>query len=308
MFKSSLCILGFVLICAATLVSQDLDEYGRETWPVTLGIYGEPVTQRNDLYSQADAANFRSRISLLIKRDDVDWQGSYYSDTDTIGFSRFYWNSRDGYAGFYLYTCTPEKRWLDYGSAIETSNAIVLSPIIEAGSPRKSKPKKYIKVKWDARKYLVAESSLLAFSEKAAGLDVSEQTEESPSEHSGPWSDYWVRGDLEKLLKGLPTFPKEYEAFRRTPISTRLISVSKPVVVEEYETGNGVYASPHNLYRVVLDAGKNKGVRKGMRFFTGNSADEIYVEKVEKNRSIAVILRYINDEARESCTNDRGSK
>lgn len=137
------------------------------------------------------------------------------------------------------------------------------------------------------------ESSLSAFAEKAAGIYV--EPDDPQDKNYQRWAGYWVKGDLEKELTGLPEFPAIYKKLQRLPVEAKIISVGKRRIEDEVTRGTRTYAHDAAVYPVTIDAGKNKGVKVGMCFVTPDG-EEIYITRVEQNSAGGRIFRSTDDE------------
>ena len=281
-----------------------------ENWLKEYDLYYEPfVLFRYDRYSREDVVKFREKLDLLKDAKFDEWEGIYTSDLTMIGTSQFHWKADVGFASLYVYSCQPELRYLNYGKIANSPDSIQVIPEYAANSPRKiSNTVRYVKIKWNDRHYLVEESSVSAFAEKAVGIFV--EPDDAENENFQKWTNYWVMGDLEKDLTGLPEFPANYKKFQRVPIETKIIAVGKRSIDKEIELGGELHTAESAVYPVTLDAGKTRGVKIGMRFFTADG-DEIVITEVSPNRSNGVIVRVIDDEDADKsdlCFDDDGNK
>jgi hypothetical protein len=229
--KSQKIFLIFIILLASFQIcfgQTEQDEQPTENWLKQYGIYSDQfLYHRYDRYSKEDIVNARKTLDLLVNSKSTDeWEGTYSSGYDeTVGFSQFRWQSGVGFVSFYIYTCLPELRHINYGKIINTPDAVQI--ISEAGeiSSRRNSSTRYIKVKWNDRHYLVEESALSAFAEKAVGIYV--ESEDASDENFGKWARNWVKGDFEKPLTGTPEFPSNYKNFQRSPIETKIVAVGK---------------------------------------------------------------------------------
>ncbi len=119
-------------------------------------------------------------------------------------------------------------------------DAVQIIPEFTENSPRKQTSVRYVKVKWNDRLYLVEESSLPAFAEKAVGIYV--EPKDTSNENYQKWTNNWVKGDLEKPLTGLPEFPLSYKKFQRSPIEGKIISVGRRTIENEKTVGNTTFS------------------------------------------------------------------
>lgn len=286
-----------------------------ETWLQQYGIYYPTPTMifRYDRYSREDTVKFREKLDLLKDAKFADeWEGSYYSGfPNQVGTFSFQWDSNAGFVDYYVYSCFPELRYLNYGKVANMPEFIQTIPEFAVDSPRNEKPVKYVKVKWGKQYYLVEESALLAFAEKAAGIYV--EPEDDSSEDRQKWSNHWVKSglmdettglpDLERNLPGLPEFPASYKKYQRLPIETKIISVGKRTVEENIFLG-----AEAAVYKVKIAAGKNKGVKVGMEFDVPDINNELVVTQVSKSDSIGMIVWSIDDNKNDKCYDDNSEK
>lgn len=278
-----------------------------ENWVQQYGIYQSPIMVfRYDRYSKEDTVKFREKLDLMKDAKFSDeWEGNYFSDLDQLGISSFRWDSNIGFVDFYIYTCFPELRYLSYGKVTNASEFIQIMPEFAENSPRKSEPVKYVKVKWSDRHYLVEESSLSAFAEKSVGIYV--ETAETPDEGFQKWSSYWVNGDTEKELTGLPEFPPSYKKFQRLPIETKIIAVGKRTIESEKQFGDKSYMrhfQDNAVYPITIGAGKNKGVKAGMYFCIFETGEEVFITEVNQNTAIGFVARDTDENKNDVCYND----
>ncbi len=279
-----------------------------ENWLLEYNIYSVPfLSYRYDRYSKEDVTKFREKLDLFKNAKYSDeWEGVYFAGhEETVGFSQLQIDSNIGFTNLYIYSCLPELRYINYGGIINTPDYIHLSPEFVEKSLRKSQPVTYIKVKWGDRHYLVEESSLTAFAEKAVGIYI--DSEDESIENRQKWANCWVKGDLEKDLTGLPEFPANYKQFQRLPIETKIISVRKRTIETEAELDNIFYSGETAVYKVTIGAGKDKGVKRGMHFDIPEISDEIFITEVKQNISTGIVIRTINDNKNDLCY-DENSK
>lgn len=271
------------------------------------GFSSEYLYHRFDRYSKEDIARFQQKFDGLVDFEKADeWEGVYFDDVDPVGFSQFRWKKNSGFLSFYIYTCLPELRSIDYGQIAVSADSILLLPETAPDSPRRSLPVKYIKVKWNDRHYLVGESSLLAFAEKAAGIY--SDSENGENEQFQRWSDFWVTGDLTQDLAGLPEFPAKYKKFERNPIIGRIISISQKKVIDQFELENRFYSSPVAVYNVKINVGKKHGVKRGLTFLIDEIEETILITEVNQNSSVGVLVRNLPEDNSEDCRGENGDE
>jgi hypothetical protein len=296
---------------------QNTREYVEgENWVQQYGIYTTPyVVLRYDRYSKEDTVKFREKLDLLKTAKFTDeWEGSYVRDSEELGISSLRLDNNVGFIDFYFYSCSLELSYIDYGKIINTPDSIQLTSEIAENSPREIKTVKYVKVKWDKWQYLVEESSLAAFAEKAVGVFV-EPNDDIP-ENNQQWSNYWVRkgsvndanwnGDdyIEKKFTGLPEFPESYKKFQRVPIETKIVSVGKRTIEAEKQFGDATYTRYFQnsaIYSITIGAGKNKGIKAGMIFEMLETGEDVYITEVNQNTAVGFIPRETDDDKNDFC-------
>lgn len=274
-----------------------------DNWLREYNIYHEHfIYMRYDRYSKNDILKFREKLDLMKASKSTDeWEGVYgYDFPDEVGLSQLRLNSQTGYVTFYVYSCMPELRSIDYGKIVNSHDSIQLSS--EFKNPSKDSDSGiYIKVKWNDRYYLVEEKSLSAFAEKAVGIYA--EPVDGQNENYQKWARYWVTGDLQKPLTGLPEFPKKYKELQRLPIEARITSIGKRTVEEKTFDTKDFYESfsESAWYPVKIDAGKIKGVKPGMKFYIPDIEDELFIIEVNEKSAIGLIRREIDDNKNDLC-------
>jgi hypothetical protein len=287
-------------------LAQEPDKYERsENWFRQYFNYNEPFLDlRYDLYSKNDLANFKNKFDLLFKSEPKnEWEGSYYpvSIGGDVSIEQFRWNSNTGYASFYIYTCLPELRGISYGKIVDTPAFVQRLPEYANDSPKKETPSKYVKIKWRQTHYLVEESLLSIFSEKAVGIYV--ETENPNDENYGKWLYFWEKDGSDEALQGLPEFPKSYSQFKRFPIEAKITAVGKRAIGENEILGNTIYGDGA-FYSVTISVGKNRNVKVGMKFYVKDINSEIVITEVNQKSSVGLIHRNIDDNKNDVCYNE----
>lgn len=280
--------------------SED-DGQPSENWLKQYGIYNEQfLYHRFDRYSADDILNFRKKLNLILaSNSNSEWEGNYsVGYEETVGYSRLHLKPEIGFVSFYIYTCMPELREINYGKITETPDTIQIVPEFIANSPRKHPLIKYVKVRWNDRYYLVEESSLTAFAEKAAGIYI--ESKDASIADSQKWANHWVSGDLEKDLIGLPEFPASYKKFQRRPIEAKIVFVGKRTVENDKTIGNTTY-SESVFYEVKINAGQEQGVKEGMKFEIPEIENELIITKVNAKTAVGLISRTLDENQNEEC-------
>lgn len=303
--KLSTFFLGLVIILISltpAFTQENINEQPTENWLKEYNIHSDQfLYHRYDLYSKEDIAKFREKLeSLITSKTKDEWEGIYsVGYEETVGFSQFRWNSDIGFINFHLYTCLPELRHIGYGKVVNAPDFIQLIPEFVNNSRRKPVASRYIKVKWGENRYLVEEDSLLAFSEKAVGIFV--EPKDPSNENYQKWANFWVMGDFDKSLIGLPEFPGNYKRFQRLPIEAKIIMLGKRVIEQEKVIGNTYYNGETAFYTVTIDAGQNEGVKLGMKFDIPKIEDELFITEVYPTTATGLVIRSIDDDKNDLC-------
>lgn len=303
--KILLVLICFFAVSQICFGQAEEDSQPTENWLKEYNIYPEQfLFHRYDLYSKADVVRFREKLDLLKDaKFRSEWEGVYGPGFgDVVGVSSFRLDFNVGFVDFYIYTCLPELRYLNYGKVINLPESIEIIPEFATDSPRKSLLVKYVKVKWNDRNYLVEEPSLPAFAEKVVGIYI--EPEDSEGNAYQKWARYWVKGDFEKELTGLPLFPVSYRKLQRQPIETKIVSVGKRTIEKEVETAEWVSNEETAVYKVMLGAGAGKGVKKKMVFSVLETGEQILITEVKQNNSTGIIARRIDENKNDVCYKD----
>lgn len=288
-----------VLTCPGQMMHEPEDN-----WLRNYGIYPESqIFFRYDRYSKADLVNFRNKLDLFSKAEFNEWEGLFFSDNIQLGVEELRLKSGVGYVHYYVYSCHPELRYMDYGKVIDSSDSITLSPELSTDSPRKSDTIKYVKIRWADRYYLVKEQSLAQFAEKAAGVYIEQPDSDVPQ----TWLNYFVKGDMENSLKGLPVFPAAYKNLQRFPVDTTIVGVGKRTVESDKQFGNTTYSNSA-LYPITIGAGKNEGVKKGMKFTIPSTGDVMFITVVSPRFSTGSVVRSVDENKVDDCRSDEGNQ
>lgn len=107
---------------------QDDSQLG-ENWLKEYGIYSEQILQfRYDRYSKEDLVNFRQKLDAMKDAKFDEWEGVYFHDLGELSFSRMHLKGDVGFLDFYIYTCQPELRRVNYGKVSFAADAVQLLP------------------------------------------------------------------------------------------------------------------------------------------------------------------------------------
>ncbi|HEX6280445.1 MAG TPA: hypothetical protein VFZ49_10595 [Pyrinomonadaceae bacterium] len=309
LFRTTLAVLVNSLL-ALQLSAQSHPEQPEENWLRELNLYSNEqfLYMRYDRYTRDDITNFKTQVAKVRAASTKDkWEGTYWFDfPDSVTYSLMSWKSSGGYFGLSVYTCLPELRSLRYGRAEATDESVTF--VSEKLDETDSSHNKYIKVRWGHRRYLVNEKSLLAFTQKAAGLYV--EPDDGSNEKYQLWSDYWVASEDENdpTPKGLPVLPLRYRHLERKPLSARISNVAKPSIQEDIEFGNRVFSGPSAVYPITLSSGSSTGLAPGMILVNLKTSEEIFVKTVSSTSSKGILVRSLDDGGKEHCIDENGEK
>ncbi|MEP7149872.1 MAG: hypothetical protein ABI857_13410 [Acidobacteriota bacterium] len=262
------------------------------------------VKDRDDYYSRFDftrysaddvlkAARIYKQIEETTSADE--WEG-LYSTQVAIGEAELRWRASKGFVFHHVYHTLSS---LQYGAVLAEASAVRL---ISPNARQVKSPlfrDRLIKVKFGKKHYLVPQSRLRDFAERAAGREITDFLEE--------WH-FWQRIDEYDLtVEGLPSYPEEYAHLIVSPIKTKILRVGHRRVVPSKSTTDTV--NYDDIYvSVALADGYNKGIKAGMDFFVPELGEWIEVRKVTRFRSSGRIRRDFDLEGREQCwDSDKGS-
>lgn len=259
-------------------------------------------------YTKEDVLKAKEKLNLIRNsKTDDEWEGSYSLFGDLTD-NKLFWDSEIGFVNYYIYTCALELRGLNYGRAINNFDSVTLfsekqqPPLPGIG---KIGQRKFVKVKWGDRHYLVDEEILEDFCELAAGYyevksDEIEINGEKIETQVAIWNSFWVMSDdsYKKKVFGLPVLPKSYEKYIKQPIKTKIAFIGKI----EKDIAKEDYLSSSITYYLTLGAGKDKGIKEGMSFYIPQLKERVSIEKVNKKTSIASLARdYDTESQKENC-------
>lgn len=220
-----------------------------------------------------------------------EWEGLYYANTE-IGDNKLIWNAEGGFFHFYFYHTL--KRF-SFGGIKDHPGFIEFDYERDHASKRRkgSVPTRLIKVRIDDSHFLVPESRLRDFCERAAGLGTD----------LADFHYWWTRErDMQKEREGLPILPPEFRHFLRNPIETKITGLGDRKISQP-ET------SPPTTevhYYITLGAGKDKKLRSNMNFFVKDLGEWVRLTKVFKKRSLGFIRRDFDEKNQERCRDGIG--
>jgi hypothetical protein len=215
---------------------------------------------------------------------------------------RLIWKEDVGFIDYYIYTCAIELRNLNYGRVINSPDFVSLvseKPAIVSKQKDLVTGVKLIKVRVGERRFLVPEDELADFCEYAVGLNLNEY--ESSSNY------WWKLSDSQKSLFGLPILPDRFKRFLRYPIKAKITKIGKQEVIESQNVEGKLEKDFVNYY-FTINAGTNKGVRKGMKFYVSEMQEWAQVERVSLTGSRVFIQRFVGYGEKEVCMNENSEE
>jgi hypothetical protein len=263
----------------------------------------EDLHYRYDKYSREQVTELKARLALLAEsKFEKEWEGGYTQGSEPqLGLAIFRLDMKVGFVDIYIYDCYSELRYFTYGKVIDNPDSIEIIPEFKPNAEAVV-TQKYIKVRWGSRLYLVDEEYLLPFSEKAVGIFVADEADETSY---NKWANFLVKGDTEALVAGYPQFPANYKSFERLPIEARVISVGKRVIATDKTDDGTVYNSSAD-YPVTINAGAKQKVKEGMTFLVPNTQDIITISRVFQNKATGIVSRDLkDDDITDQCFDDR---
>lgn len=252
-------------------------------------LYWEPKA-----FTREDLENGKRRLGIIKQyAAHSEWEGLYYANTG-IGSYKFIWNTEGGFFSFYFYHTLKS---LYFGTVKNYSGYIELT--YEKPTFRQKRQKvrdKLVKVSIDETHFLVPESRLREFCERAAGFETD----------LSDFNYYWIKeDDMEKRRDGLPALPPEYKNFLRYPAEARISRLGKREIVRNKQS-----TPEHNFdeirYFVILDAGRDARLKKDMSLFVKELGEWILLTNVLRNRSIGFIRRDFVENGQEQCRDSQG--
>jgi hypothetical protein len=239
-------------------------------------------------YTISDVAEAKKRFQLITRSlANDEWEGVYTGSME-LGSDELHWNTN----GFVFFAVYHTLSALDFGDSKINPDSVEL---ISRKSSFKRISDNLIKVRIGKKHYLVPENRLQDFAERAVGLstDISDFTY------------YWSKlneVDIEDV--GSPVLPPKYKNYLRFPINTTITQVGKRQIHQnKFDDGTINY---EEIYRfVILGAGNNKGIKRGMNFFVEDLGEWIEITKVLSSSSLGKIRRSFY-EKEETCLDDVG--
>jgi hypothetical protein len=249
-------------------------------------------------FTLEDVAQGKVRLKSVRQFEPRDeWEGVYYANTG-IGDNRFIWNTQGGFFSFYFYHTLKS---LNFGKVTPSSGFIELEyeKLPLALADRKPGYKtRLIKVRIDETHFLVPESRLRDFCERAVGLN----TDLDDVFH------YWMKdkeGVQAERLEGIPVLPVEYRKFIRYPAEAKIVSIGETKVIPNKQSTKE-YNFDEIHYSVTINEGTDKQLKKGMNVFVNDLGEWIQLTRVSHKTSVGFIRRDFDENGREECRDSEG--
>lgn len=304
----------FLIVILLFSISASLAQDSETDWENWIGTIegGQPsiLLHRYDNYSQADVIKAKQKLLLLKQISPKnEWEGMYDS-SGHLSDIKFIWNLQVGFIKYYIHTCQPDLRNLDFGSVKSVGDQIETISEKPQNAEAKSEPTnvKFIKVKWGDAHYLVKEEELETFCELAAGYYgtgkpvEAEINGEKFTYQKSIWDSYWKKvEEPDKKVFGLPVLPSKYKHLIKIPIETEILSIN-----EHKLEINGESVMSYSYRYVTINGGKDKNIKTDMEFYSPDLRERIKIIEVGKKTSKGVIERwYDEEEKKEQCFNNR---
>lgn len=258
----------------------------------------------DDSLSKADIEVVKAKWHAIEKESATlsdGFAGDYFEGGETHG-TYFRWAPRNGFVRLDVDKCAARVMGFSYGDTVWDRPFLTLvSKGIASSKGSHAHHKgamKFALVTWRTIPYLMPESEIKAFCEYIAGLG------KFNTGLQGNW-DLWPfpflsgRGTKTGTADDLPIVPAGYEHLVKRPIDALVVAVGARTVRRfrvDYDD------APHYESRlhVSVDAGRNKGVRSGMRFVVLDSDqdDELLITSVGMTRSSGVMVRFVEENPR----------
>jgi len=293
-------LIFIVLLLALTTqpcFPQEFEE--TENWIGEFALYQTPfLVHRLKNFTKDDVAKAKEKLNLIkSSSSQSEWDGVFVKSAD-LSDIRLIWKEDAGFIDYYIYTCAIELRNLNYGRVINSPDFVNLVSEKPAIATKQKDPLtgvKLIKVRVGERRFLVPEDELADFYAYAVGLSLNEY--ESQSNY------WWKLSDSKKPLFGLPILPDKFKRFLRYPIKAKIAKIGKQEVIES-KNADGKLEKDFVNYDFTINAGTNKGVRKGMKLYIPEMQEWAQVERVSLTSSHVFIQRFIGYGEKEVCTNE----
>ena len=302
----SVIILGLLLVFAATTSNAQTVNDG-QWWN---GI-SEPWSFNQEL-SPNEIAIMQNRWKLIEDENKAykfnGWIGDYFTGGSTHEMY-LRWSPQNGFVILSVNKCMAQVEDFSYGKVSTASNlvqfitekAITLSK--HGHSAKKQESNIWVQVKFEGSRLLIPENRMSEFGDYVAGL----------GEYNESDVYYWLLSPFFYQLSdskinedtSSPILPTEYERFLKPPIKGEIVAIGKRQVRKgySYESPSGYGASSLDyvsLNYVTVNTGKGNGAKKGLRLRIVKTDEELRLIQVGKYTSIGIIVRYLDDNKKET--------
>lgn len=282
----------FSLLCVSEARAQ-LDADGRWQNGVTEAWWFDPAA-----FSKEEVLAAQARwdsIAAEIRNGTSDkWAGDYFMGSDVHG-TYLRWSPQAGFVMVNVDKCQAKIMNLDYGKAITTSALVQFFPELNkkvsghGHAHARSTALRFIPVTWKGDELLVGEQYMGEFGDYVAGLG-------KYNNWAGLYIDvieFFARATESSNrsdAQAMPVVPPGYEHFLKQPIEAIVTRLGKKYVEREAESD-----SDYLIIHVTINAGKEHGVKTGMRFnfFDANLTEIVEIKKVGPRSSSGVVKYYL---------------
>ena len=226
--------------------------------------------------------------------------GDYFEGGETHG-TYFRWAPKNGFVRIDVDKCAARVMGFSYGDALPDRPFLTLITKVSGssrGSHSHHKPAtdRFALVTWRSIPYLMAEREIRAFCEYVAGLEKF-NTGLRGHHDLWPFPFFTGRGTETGTADELPIVPAGYEQFVRRSIDASISAVGARTV-RKFRVDYGDAPHYESRIQVTIDAGRNQGVRLGMKFVVLDSTedDELVITSVGMKQSTGVMVRFVEED------------
>jgi hypothetical protein len=304
-FAASLALLA----CAPSAVARTAQDDGRER--LDHGIEGYAPWLLPAETSREEAAALRSRMAAIneeLKAAAGARAGAYFSGGEMRQhFLR--WSPGAGFVYLHVYEHFAVLDFSHGGVTVEPAE-VVFNVERElrgktAQGTRSVTPRRWVAARWKGGDYMIPAERFADFGNYVGGVG-------QYNDFNGPCCEFAPflvggRGPAGGDGSELPAVPKEYERFIKRPIEATVNFVGRKRVVRDYSSEGELYQQYYekaSLTPVRIDAGRNRGVRRGLLFrllvADGHQGQYLKVTRVGPSSSEGVVVRRVDDDGRET--------
>jgi hypothetical protein len=295
-FLLTLSILAFAILVSGQQAEAQLDQYGRWENGVSEAWWFDDSLSKPEI--EIVKARWRA-IQNEFSHSNDGFAGEYFEGGETHG-TYFRWAPKNGFVRVDVDKCAARVMGFSYGDALPDRPFLTLvtkgsGSSQGAHSHHKPAMNRFALVTWRSIPYLMVEQDIQAFCEYVAGLGKF-NTGLHGHFDLWPFPFYTGRGTETGTADELPIVPAGYEHLVRRSIDASISAVGARTVRKfrvDYDD------APHYESRihVTIDAGRNQGVRLGMKFVVLDSTedDELVITSVGMKRSTGVMVRFVEE-------------